>query len=362
MEKIKKKNFLNFFYKKKILITGATGFKGAWLCMWLDFLGAKVYACGMKKNSQKLFFNLGLEKKIKTYFFDVNNYLEFEKVLFKTKPQIIFHLAAQPLVIKSYLDPLDTFKTNIIGSLNLFEIVRKSSFVKSLIIITTDKVYKNNNNKRPFKETDDMGGNDPYSSSKACVELMLRSFKESFYLKKKIGVASCRAGNVIGGGDFSKNRLIPDIIKSLLKNKKIFLRNPNFTRPWQHVLEPIAGYMLLSKLIYNNPKKYSGEYNFGPNVSSCKTVKELVTKSVKFWGKGSFLIKQNSKKFKEQENLFLNISKAKKKLKWQPILNFNESVKITVEWYKEAYLKKNNPSNITKMQIKFFQEKFFKKL
>jgi len=361
MEKINKKNFFKFFLKKKILVTGATGFKGAWLCLWLSLLGAKVTACGMKKNSQKLFFNFKLENKIKTYFFDINNYPDFEKVIKKSKPEIIFHLAAQPLVIKSYLDPLNTFKTNILGSLNLLEIVRRNKFVKSLIIITTDKVYKNNDKIKLFKETDEIGGNDPYSASKASVELIIKSYKKSFYCNNYVGVASCRAGNVIGGGDFSKNRLIPDIINSLLKNKKIILRNPNFIRPWQHVLEPIIGYMMLAKLTYKYPKLYSGEYNFGPNISSCKKVRELVQKSIEIWGNGEFINNnKNNKKFNEHKNLFLSILKAKKILKWKPILNFNESIKITIEWYKEVYLNNASPYKISKKQIKFFQKKYLK--
>jgi CDP-glucose 4,6-dehydratase len=357
MEVFKKIKVLNFYKGKKILVTGATGFKGAWLCLWLHMLGAKVYACGMKKNSQKLFFNLNLHNKLDVIYFDINNYAKFNSVVKKINPEIIFHLAAQPLVFESYLKPLNTFKTNILGSLNLFEISRNNKKIKSLIVITTDKVYKNSGNIKPFRETDELGGDDPYSSSKACTEIIFRTYGKSFYYNK-FGFASCRAGNVIGGGDFSQNRLIPDLIKKLSFNKKVLIRNPNFVRPWQHVLEPIYGYLLLARLTYQNPKKYSGEYNFGPNLSSCTQVKKVIQKAIKFWGRGEFYNEKKIKNnFKEQKNLSLNILKSQKKLKWNPIMSLDDSIRITIEWYKSVIANQADPLKTTINQIKEFQKK-----
>ena len=236
----------NFYKNKKVLVTGATGFKGSWLSYWLHILGAKVFAIGYTPNKNKnLFYSLNLHKKININILDIRNKKKLNYYINKIKPQIVFHLAAQPLILESYKEPYKTYEVNTFGTLNILEICTKFSFVKSLICVTSDKCYESNFSTKGFKETDRLGGVDPYSGSKAAAEIIIKTYTESFK-KKKLGIASARAGNVIGGGDQSQNRLIPDIVNCLNKRKKIFIRNPDFNRPWQHVLDPLYGYLILA--------------------------------------------------------------------------------------------------------------------
>ena len=254
----------NFYKNKKVLVTGATGFKGAWLCYWLVMLGAKVYGIGYNPNKNKnLFYSLKLNKKIKLKLFDIRNKKKLESFVKTSKPTIVFHLAAQPLILESYKKPYLTYTVNTLGTLNILETVKNNNTIKSLVCITSDKCYESNNSTKGFKETDKLGGEDPYSGSKASAEIMIGTYQKSFFNEKKCGIASARAGNVIGGGDWSENRLIPDSINSIMKNKTIYIRNPNFNRPWQHVIEPLYGYLILAKKIYKEPKRYSGPWNFG---------------------------------------------------------------------------------------------------
>ena len=328
MVKIKK-----FFKNKKILVTGATGFKGAWLCLWLKILGAKVYGIGNNPNSnKKLFYELGLNKKIKTVLFDIRDFKKLEKFVQRTKPSIIFHLAAQPIIFTSYQKPLETFDINVRGTLNVLELIKKNKFIKSSIFITSDKCYENIGKIVSYKENDRLGGVDPYSASKSAAELTIRAYRESFFKSTSQAISSVRAGNVIGGGDWSQNRLIPDVIRSLLNKKKIVIRNPNFNRPWQHVLEPLRGYLLLAKYQYENPIKYASSWNFGTRPNSVTSVIEIVNYITKFWKKGQTTLKKN-KKYYEQKNLQLSIAKAKKFLKWWPTYSVEKSVRITAEWY-----------------------------
>ncbi len=321
----------NFYKNKKVLVTGATGFKGSWLCYWLTILGAKVFGTGYNPNKNKnLFYSLNLNKKIKLKLFDIKNKKKLKSFIKYSKPQIIFHLAAQPLILESYKKPYLTYNVNCIGTLNILEIVRKIDTVKSLVCITSDKCYENNFSTKGFKESDKLGGEDPYSGSKACAEIMIRSYKESFFNKKNCGLASARAGNVMGGGDWSKNRLIPDSINSIIKNKTIYIRNPNFNRPWQHVLEPLHGYLILGEKIYKEPKRYSGPWNFGTTTNTVTNVLKIVKEIVKFWGKGKINFKKNQKYY-EQINLQLNINKSKKILKWKPKILFDDLVVNMVE-------------------------------
>ena len=342
----------NFYKNKKVLVTGATGFKGSWLCYWLNILGAKVFGTGYNPNKNKnLFYSLNLNKKIKLKLFDIKNKKKLKSFIKYSKPQIIFHLAAQPLILESYKKPYLTYNVNCIGTLNILEIVRKIDTVKSLVCITSDKCYENNFSTKGFKESDKLGGEDPYSGSKACAEIMIRSYKESFFNKKNCGLASARAGNVIGGGDWSKNRLIPDSINSIIKNKTIYIRNPNFNRPWQHVLEPLHGYLILGEKIYKEPKRYSGPWNFGTTTNTVTNVLKIVKEIVKFWGKGKINFKKNQKYY-EQINLQLNINKSKKILKWKPKYSITKSIHVTVDWYKKVLIEKYNVEKITAKQIK----------
>ena len=341
----------NFYKGKKILITGATGFKGAWLCYWLFMLGAKVYGIGYNPNKNKnLFYSLGLNKKIKLKLLDIRNKEKLCSFINSCKPKIIFHLAAQPLILDSYKKPLLTYMVNTVGTLNLLECARNSDFIRSIICITSDKCYESNFSTKGFKENDKLGGIDPYSGSKASAEIIIKTYYESFFKKKNCGLASARAGNVIGGGDWSENRLIPDVINSLNKGKLINIRNPNFNRPWQHVLEPLNGYLILAEKLYMNPKKFSGPWNFGTKKNTVTNVLEIVKQIVKIWGKGKIKFK-NNQKYYEQVNLQLNIEKSIKILKWKPNYSISQSIKTTTEWYKKVIKKEYSSEDITKKQI-----------
>lgn len=345
-------NFKNFYKNKKVLITGATGFKGAWLSLWLNILGAKVYGVGYKPNNNKRLFNqLNLKKKISFKNIDIRNFRKMSKHIKSIKPEIIFHLAAQPIISKSYEEPQNTYYINSFGTLNLIEIVKQNKFIKSSIFITSDKCYESNNSTKGFKESDKLGGIDPYSGSKACAEIITNTYYQSFFKDKiKRGIATARAGNVIGGGDWSKDRLIPDSIKSLSKNKKIIIRNPNFNRPWQHVLEPLNGYLMLAFNLYKMPEKYSGPWNFGTERNTITNVEEVIQKIIFNWGNGKYK-KINKKKFYEQTNLQLNIQKSKKILKWKPKLSIDKCISITVDWYKKVLNEKESVEKITTDQI-----------
>ena len=342
----------NFYKNKKVLVTGATGFKGSWLCSWLLHMGAKVYGSGYSPNQNKnLFYKLKLHKKIKLGIFDIRDQKKLEKFIFRSKPSIIFHLAAQPLIIESYLKPHSTIDINIRGTLNILEASKKFNFVKSVVLITSDKCYENVGKLTRYKENDTLGGIDPYSASKSSSELIIRAYRESFFNNKRnCGISSARAGNVIGGGDWSANRLIPDCIRSLLDKKDIFLRNPNFNRPWQHVLEPLMGYLILAKKQFKEPKKYSDAWNFGTKNNSVKSVKEIVDYMISFWGSGKIKVNRENK-FYEQKNLQLDINKAKKRLKWIPTYSVKRGVQITTEWYLQVYKNKKDPFEITNKQI-----------
>ena len=341
----------NFYKNKKVLVTGATGFKGAWLCYWLVMLGAKVYGIGYNPNKNKnLFYSLKLNKKIKLKLFDIRNKKKLESFVKTSKPTIVFHLAAQPLILESYKKPYLTYTVNTLGTLNILETVKNNNTIKSLVCITSDKCYESNNSTKGFKETDKLGGEDPYSGSKASAEIMIGTYQKSFFDEKKCGIASARAGNVIGGGDWSENRLIPDSINSIMKNKTIYIRNPNFNRPWQHVIEPLYGYLILAKKIYKEPKRYSGPWNFGAKKNTVTNVLKIVKAIVKFWGKGKINFKKNQKYY-EQTNLQLNINKSKKFLKWEPKYSIIKSIHVTVNWYKKVLVEKYSIEKITTEQI-----------
>ncbi len=324
---------LHFFKKKKIFITGHTGFKGSWLTYILYLSGANVTGYSLKpKNKNDNFNLLRLDKKVKNYYDDVRNEKNLKKAIKKCKPDIIFHLAAQALVKESILKPKLTFSTNILGTLNILEIIKDIKSVKSAVIITSDKCYKNLEKKTGYLETDEIGGEDPYSASKAAAENIFYSYSKTFFKNRNdLGLVSTRAGNVIGGGDWSKDRIIPDLIKSIILKKKFMIRSPNSTRPWQHIFDLLNGYLILSKKIYSN-KKYNGSWNFGPNKKHV-TVKTVVSQLIKLMGtKKNFLIRIN-KKIKETGLLSLNINKSKKFLKWKPKLSSFQSLKLTAEWY-----------------------------
>lgn len=345
---------LGFFRGKKIFITGHTGFKGSWLTYILYLSGAKIAGYSLKpKNKFDNFYLLNLDKKIQNHYFDIRDYKILFNKIKKFQPDIIFHLAAQPLVKESYLNPQFTFSTNILGTMNVLEILRKVKFVKSAIIITSDKCYKNYEKRSGYLEKDELGGEDPYSASKAATENVFYSYQKSFFKNNnKLGLVSVRAGNVIGGGDWSQDRIVPDLIRSIIYKKKFIIRNPNSTRPWQHIFDLLNGYLILSKKIYEN-NNFNGSWNFGPNKNQV-TVKKVILKLIKILGiKKKFLVKKN-KKIKETGLLSLNINKSKKYLKWSPKLPLNKTLKYIADWYFCYINDKKNIEKFSKKQIENF--------
>jgi CDP-glucose 4,6-dehydratase len=346
---------ISSFYKgKKILITGVTGFKGAWLCSWLIKLGAKVYGVGFSrnKNKKKLFYSLSLDKKISLRIFDIRNFEKIDQFIKLTRPSIIFHLAAQSLIHESYKNPFLTFDINSRGTLNILESSRKSSSVKSVVCVTSDKCFENMNGRKNFSIKNKLKSLDLYNASKASAELIIKSYSESIFKNKiKCGISIARSGNVIGGGDWSLKRLIPDCIRFIQKNLFIRLRNPNFKRNWQFILDPLKGYLMLGMMQYKNPVKYSGAWNFGPEAKSVKSVRKIVNLIIMHWGSGKIKIDLNINKFNEHRNFHLKINKTKKFLKWKPIYGINKSIKTTIEWYFQVLKNKKNPSDIVNDQI-----------
>ncbi len=334
---------LNIYAGKRVLVTGHTGFKGAWLCEWLLGLGADVHGLSLPALKPSLFFALELERRMKHYIQDIRNAHELEHAIREIRPQFIFHLAAQALVRVSYREPVLTFDTNAIGTANVLEAVRTANLPCTVVVITTDKCYDNDGRPRSFKETDPLGGHDPYSASKAAAELVVSSFRDSFFSHgTEVALASARAGNVIGGGDWAEDRLVPDCIHALQVGKAIPVRNPAFTRPWQHVLEPLGAYLLLgAKLEQARLKKsadeiarYAQAFNFGPNPDANRCVRELVEEILRHWS-GSWEQTVQEKHLKEAPLLSLAIDKAHAVLGWQPRWDFAETVVQTVAWYRE---------------------------
>ena len=356
---------LSNFNGKKVIITGHTGFKGSWLTIWLLHLGAKII--GISKDiptKPSNFISNQLKKKINHQIFDIKDKKKLQKLIYIHKPDYIFHLAAQSLVKKSYVNPLLTFETNSIGTLNLLEVLKdyNSKKICSIVIITSDKSYKNLELTRGYKEDDILGGHDPYSASKACAELIIQSYFKSFLIKKKnLRISVGRAGNVIGGGDWSENRLIPDCIRSIKNKKKLSIRFPNSTRPWQHVFEAVYGYMLLA-LKHKKQKKINGNvFNFGPNNKSSITVIQLVRKIKSKWNILNWRIVNVKKGEYESKLLKLNSTKALDNINWKCYLNANQTIDMVIKWYKFFLENKNlNMYNYSINQIKEF-EKIIKK-
>ena len=353
---MKKNSFLNIYKNKKVLVTGSTGFKGSWLTFWLYKLGAKVIGIGLKPEKNfKLYDQLKLKKKIKQYILNIENYEKLNNIIKKEKPDIIFHLAAQSIVSTSFKRPLKTIFTNVLGGSNILEAVRNNQ-TKALVYVTSDKCYLNNEKKKNYKERDILGGFDNYSASKASAEILFYSYFQSFFKNnKKINVGSARAGNVIGGGDFKENRIIPDFFKAVTTNKNLIIRSPKSTRPWQHVLEPLSGYLKLGNLLLR--KKISKEqypsWNFGPDPVNCKQVIKIINMFYDSLSLPSKIKIVKSKSIKESGLLSLDISKAKKELHWKPRLSLNESINFTSEWYQKFYLGEN-VEDFTEKQISLF--------
>lgn len=336
------KLFHNLYKNRKIFITGHTGFKGTWLCLWLTLMGAKVAGFSNKqKTVPSLFDLLRLKKKIKSFEGDISNFTKIKESIKKFQPEIIFHLAAQALVKESYKNPIETFKSNSLGTLNLLLASKESKKLKAIVLITSDKVYKNLEIKRGYRENDILMGSDPYSASKSCAEIIINMYFKS-YFKKNTNICVARAGNVIGGGDWSSDRIIPDLFKKWSKSKILKIRNPNSTRPWQFVLEPIGAYLFLGSLLLKNNKKVNQQgFNIGPKKNLDKRVSQLI-KLAKMNLKGLKYSVSKDKTKKEAKLLKLNCNKISKLTGWKPIYNFDETVKNTISWYKNFYSKEKN--------------------
>ena len=340
MVKIKK----NFWKNKKVLITGHTGFKGSWLTNYLLFKSAKVYGLSLKPKTKKnLYDTLKIKNSIKEKFINILDQKKIKKYYDLINPDITFHLAAQSLVIDSIKDPKLTFSTNIMGTFNILDCFNHNKKSKVCIIVTSDKCYENNNNSKKFNENSKLGGDDPYSSSKACAELIVNSYRKTF-IKNKINknVSTVRAGNVIGGGDWGDYRLIPDLIDAIYEDKEIVIRDKKSTRPWQHVLDCIHGYTSLAEKMYNYNNKFDGAWNFGPLYSKKINVKNLIEDTAKhFKLKDIRNIKYGKNIHNEKRSLYLDSRKSFNKLKWKPKLNYIKSLIITLDWYKAFYEKKD---------------------
>ena len=355
MENLVMYNQLSSYYsRKKVFVTGHTGFKGSWLVACLHHFGAEVKGYALVPEYKNGLFDLLQPlQACETIIADVRNKATLQKEITAFQPDHIFHLAAQPLVRRSYKIPAETFEINAVGTANLLESVCFLPKKCSVIVITTDKVYQNKEHHILYKEEDPLGGFDPYSASKACAELIVSSFRNSFFSLSEYhvhqkAIASARAGNVIGGGDWNDDRIIPDIIRSLQREKTIEVRNPNAIRPWQHVLEPTAGYLLLGKLLSDEPQKFSKAYNFGPLPEDHLMVKQLVETAIKYWGRGNWKDCADKSQPHEAGLLKLDISLARKELAWTPRLNAQEAIRWAIDWYKHP---RDQQTNFTFRQI-----------
>jgi CDP-glucose 4,6-dehydratase len=353
----------DFFKGKKVLITGHTGFKGSWLTEVLLQWGADVVGVSLSPQTRpNLFFILNLEQRIKNYFPDIRDFAALKKVVADEHPEIIFHLAAQAIVRTSYDDPLTTYSTNTLGTANILQAINEVGCVRAAVIITTDKVYKNFEWPYPYRENDILGGYDPYSASKAAADIIAQSYVQSFFNPKDFGkkhqtlVSIARAGNVIGGGDWAEYRLVPDIVRSIyVKNEKVIIRSPHAIRPWEHVLEPLSGYLELAFGLYSGKLEYSDAWNFGPDHESFVNVETLIRRAIALLNTGAYEIQTDETKH-EAGILMLDTTKAKSVLHWSPKLKLEENIDLTFNWYRNYYEKTVDPIQFTDMQIgEFFK-------
>jgi CDP-glucose 4,6-dehydratase len=324
---------------KKIFLTGHTGFKGSWLAQVLQNFGAYVHGYALAPDTQPNHFESLSWQNMTSEIADIRDHVRLTNSLKAAAPEVVFHLAAQPLVLKAYEDPRYTYETNVMGTLNLLEAVRSTPSVRAVVVVTSDKCYENKETTRPYKEDDAMGGYDPYSSSKGCAEILTASYRRSYFSAEDYGkkhnvlLASVRAGNVIGGGDWSENRLIPDFARAFRDNKKVVIRSPEAVRPWQHVLEPIAGYMLLAEKLISGQKQFAKAFNFGPAPEGCWTVRQILEQAKKIWPEFDYTIEDAGRH--EAKLLMLDSSLAHNELGWEPRMNVETALKWTMEWYKD---------------------------
>ncbi|MDT3699655.1 MAG: CDP-glucose 4,6-dehydratase [Thermincola sp.] len=351
----------SFWRNKKVFITGHTGFKGSWLSLCLQQYGASLCGYALSPPTEPNLFELAkVGNKMVSLTGDVRDSNALYRAIQKHRPEIIFHLAAQALVRRSYQEPVSTFATNVMGTVHLLEAARQTDSVRVIVIVTSDKCYENNELSRGYRETDPMGGFDPYSCSKGCAELITAAYRNSYFSSSSsdqsgAAVATVRAGNVIGGGDWAEDRLIPDAVRSILANKPVLIRNPDAIRPWQHVLEPLNGYLLLAEKLWENGKEYSGGWNFGPSDDDTVPVGLLTRRIIDLWGNEAQWVCDQGKHPHEANYLSLDCSKARLKLGWQPVLTLDETIQWIVEWYR-VYAQKQEMQPITLQQIERFRQ------
>ena len=346
-----------FFKDRRVIITGHTGFVGSWLTKWLLMMESDILGYSLDPPTKPNMYDaIGLSKEIQDLRKDVRDKESLKEAIYKFQPEIVFHLAAQPIVLESYDNPVETFETNVMGTVNLLESLRRVGSAKVILVMTSDKVYRNNKWVYPYREIDPLGGRDPYSASKSSQDIVVNSFRESYFESMGVGISSIRAGNVIGGGDWGKHRIVPDAIRAITEKRRIGIRNPRAVRPWQYVLDPISGMLELARKMWAN-LEFSGDWNFGPVNSKPITVRELAEAITNHWGAGSYRIGQMKKNdAKESNYLQLDSSKARMKLNWFTSYDLEDTVKETVEWYRKYYDRKD-VNNETQTQIKRYTER-----
>lgn len=351
----------DFWSNKRVFVTGHTGFKGSWICLWLQNLGAVVTGYALKPpTNPSLFETACVAQGMTSYEGDVRDLEYLRQLMQGAKPEVVIHMAAQPLVRQSYLDPIETYSTNVMGTVNLFEAVRTTPSVRAVLNITTDKCYENREWIWGYREIDSMGGYDPYSSSKGCAELVTTAYRSSFFnpkdhAKHGVAVATARAGNVIGGGDWAHNRLVPDIVAAFQKGESAQIRNPQAIRPWQHVLEPVRGYLMLAEKLFQDGTKFGEPWNFGPHDEDAKPVGWIASELAKRWGENALWHPDSAVHPHEAHQLKLDISKARSLLGWAPKMRINESLDLVVKWAK-AFASKQDMHKFTLAQIASYQK------
>ena len=340
-----------FWKGKRVFVTGHTGFKGSWLSLWLQLMGAEVKGFSLAPSTQPALFEVAkVGENMQTEIGDIRNLQQLSQSIRSFNPDVLLHLAAQPLVRLSYKEPVDTYSTNVIGTVNVLEAARYAPQLKSVVIITTDKCYENREWEWGYRENEPMGGHDPYSNSKGCAELVVSAYQRSFFhTPDTAAVASARAGNVIGGGDWAEDRLIPDILRAFEKQQSVIIRNPLSTRPWQHVLEPLSGYLVLAQRLWQDGKAFAEGWNFGPKDDDCQPVQWILDKMVHFWGDGAHYEIDKSEQPHEANFLKLDCSKAAMRLKWHPKWRLEQTLERIVHWHR-AWLEGAD------MQVKCLQE------
>src|SRR6202035_3418254 len=347
---------------RRVFLTGHTGFKGSWLALWLSSLGAKIWGYALDPSTEPNMFTLAcVGSVVEDVRGDVRDYAELQASITEFAPEVVFHLAAQPIVRRSYADPLGTYGTNVMGTVHVLEAIRKPPSVRAVVCVTTDKCYQNQEWIWPYRETDPLGGYDPYASSKACAEIVSAAYRSSFFptgrlQEHHVGLATARAGNVIGGGDWSEDRLIPDLIRGFRSNQPVLIRRPNAIRPWQHVLDPLHGYLMLAQEHLAQPARFASAYNFGPSDEDVWPVERIATQLVRMWGDGASWVRDSVPSVHEDQVLRLDASKARVELGWKPRLGIEAALEWTTEWYR-AWNHGDNMAKFTEKQIAEYEER-----